>query len=125
MTTQGSGFTENVREWAQKVLMLAMIPTIGLFAYLLYGLISGQLAGAATNHTEAKHAADLVNQLSSYLNISLVISLLCCLLLFFDFEPLGLILVVIAAILAYGVRLALDLLGSGQLANGLASDALF
>jgi hypothetical protein len=125
MTTQGSGFSENMREWAQKILMLSLFPTIGLFAYLMYGLVSGQLAGAAANHTEARHAAELVNQLSSYFNISLVVSLLCCLLLFFDYEPLGLILVIIAGMLAYGIRFAVNFLGSNQLTNGPASEALF
>jgi hypothetical protein len=123
--TQGSGFSESAREWAQKILVLSAIPTIGLFAYLSYGLFSGQLAGVASNRVEAQHAVQLVGQLSSYLNIALVVSLLSCLFLFYESEPLGIGLVVVAGVLAYGIRFALDFLGSSQLANGEASKALF
>jgi hypothetical protein len=124
--SKGSGFSETAREWAQKTLLIGTIPAICLFAYLSYGLFSGQLAGAAGNKTEARHAVELVNQLSFYLNISLVISLLSSLFLFYEFESLGIVLVVLAGILAYGMRFAVDFLSPGQqLANGAAATALF
>ncbi len=125
MISKGTGITETVREWAQKVLMLAILPTIGLFIYLSYGLYSGQLAGAAANKTEAQHAVLLVQQLSFYLNISLIISLLSGLLLYYELDQLGIILLGLAGILAYGMRFAADFLAPGQLANGPASKALF
>jgi len=125
MISKGEGFSENVREWAQKTLIIGLIPTVCLFAYLIYGLFSGQLAGAAQNKTEALHAVQLVGQLSIVLNIALVVSLLSGLLLFYESEALGIILIVLAGILAFGIRFALEFLGSSQLANGEASKALF
>ena len=125
ISTKGAGFSETVREWAQKTFLLGLIPTIGLFAYLSYGLFSGQLAGVVHNKAEALRAVELVHQLSSYLNIVLIVALVSSLFLFYETESFGIILVAIAGILAYGIRLALDLLGSSQLANGPASQALF
>ncbi len=125
MTNQGSGISETVREWAQKTLALSLVPAIFLFAYLIYGLFSGQLAGAAQNKADARHAVELVGQLSFYLNIALVIALVSALFLYYEFEALGVILLVLAAVLAYGIRLAVDYLGSGQLANGKAAISLF
>ena len=126
MTNTGTGFSETVREWAQKTFLLGLVPAVCLFAYLTYGLASGQLAGAAHNKTDAMHAVQLVGQLSFYLNIALVIALVSGLFLFYEFEALGIILLALAAILAYGIRFAIDYLGSGQqLANGDAAKALF
>lgn len=124
MISKGTGFTETMREWAQKVFILGLIPTLGLFAYLSYGLFSGQLAGAAANKGEAYHAVLVVNQLSSYLNIGLIVSLISGLLLFYEVEALGFILLAIGGVLAFGIRFGLDFLGSSQLANGAASKAL-
>ena len=124
MIKEGSGISETVREWAQKTFLLGLVPALCLFAYLTYGLISGQLAGVAHNHAEAQRAVDLIGQLSFYLNIALVVALLSALFLFFENEALGIVLLLIAAILAYGIRFGIDFLGSSQLLNGSAAKAL-
>lgn len=121
----GSGFKESVREWAQKSLILGAIPAVLLFAYLCYGLFTGQLAGEAHTHAERLHAVQLVQQLSFYLNIALVVALVSSLVLFYEVESLGAILLAVAGILAYGIRFAVDFLGSSQVANGAAAKALF
>jgi len=124
--TTGSGFTETVREWAQKAFLLGGIPAIGLFAYLSYGLFSGQLAGVAQDKTTARHAVELVTQLSIYLNVTLVIALVSSLFLFFEIEAFGFILIAIAGVLAYGLRFALEFLDpSKQLGNSESSAVLF
>lgn len=125
MINQGSGISETVREWAQKVFVLSLIPVVCLFTYLAYGLFSGQLAGAAHSHKEALHAVELVGQLSLYLNVALVIALISSLFMYYEFEALGIVLLVLAAILAYGIRFGLDFAGSSQIANGSAAKALF
>src|SRR5579862_1648386 len=100
MIKDGSGFSESVREWAQKTLLLGLVPTLCLFAYLTYGLISGQLAGVAHNPAESQRAVELIGQLSFYLNIALVVALLSALLLFYESEATGIVLLLIAAVLA-------------------------
>ncbi|HLJ55302.1 MAG TPA: hypothetical protein VKT77_09690 [Chthonomonadaceae bacterium] len=125
MTTQGSGFSESVREWAQKTFLLGMIPAVCLFAYLTYGLFTGQLAGSLHTHEERLHAIQVVNQLSLYLNIALVVALISALFLFFESDSLGITLVILAGVLAYGIRFLLAFLNSGQTENGPAAVALF
>lgn len=124
ISTSGSGLQESFREAAQKVCVLAGVPTIGILAYLIYALVTGQLAEAAHGKDHA-HALEVIRQLSLYMNIGLVVTLISAILVFYEVEQFGFILVALAGFLAYGFRYLLDFLGSQHLATGAAADALF
>lgn len=127
ISTRGSGFGEIVRDWARNVFYIGLIPTVGLIGYLLYGLFTGQLANTAHNKLDA-HAVELISQLSTWLNISLVVTLIASLFIFYEYESFGIILVSLAAFLAFGLRFVVEFLfssDSARLTAGHASQALF
>ena len=109
-----------------KVFQFSLLPTLGLFLYLFWGLFSGQLADVQGKPTEAQHALLLVNQLSFYLNISLVVTLLTSILLFYEVEAYGFILTGLGAFLAYGLQFCIDMLfasDAARMTSGAASKA--
>ena len=106
--------SDNVLDIIKKVFQGALILTLLLFTYLMYGLLSGQMADAGSKPAEAQHALQLVKQLSLYLNIGLVITLLTGILLYYEAESFGVILLLIAAFLAYGLQLSIALLLSSD-----------
>ena len=73
-----------------------------MFGYLLYGLVSGDFANAAMKQEEARHALTLVNQISTYLNVALVITMVSSIILYYEETVFGFALLGISAILAYG-----------------------
>lgn len=104
-----------------KVLIVSGIVTFAAFGYLLFGLFSGQLAATATSKDAQAHALQLVQSTGNVLNISLVATLLCAALLYYEEEAFGLILCIVAAFLAFGLNFLFDFIGSG--ANLTASEA--
>jgi hypothetical protein len=78
-----------------------------MFVYLLYGLLSGAFADAAMKKEEALHALTLVSQISGYLNITLVVTMLCAILLYYEEVVFGFILLAVSAVLAYGLQLGM------------------
>jgi len=119
--------SDQVLDVIKKIFQISLIPTLLLFLYLLYGLISGQMADVAGKPTESAHALELVRQLSLYLNISLVVTLLSAILLYYDEDAFGVILLLVAAFLAYGLQLAIDLIFSSdatRLVNNTAAQEL-
>jgi hypothetical protein len=119
--------SDSVLDAIKKVFQVSLIPTLGLFIYLMYGLFSGALADVAGKPAESAHALQLVQQLSLYLNISLVVTLLTGILLYYEIDSFGIILLLIAAFLAYGLQFSIDLLFSSdatRLVNNKASQEL-
>ncbi len=128
--THADGSSENflpqaVIDILAKVFIIALIVTVGAFGYLLYGLFSGALAQANTTHEIRLHAIQLVQSTSNILNISLLVTLGCGVLLFYENEATAIIMLVVAAFLAFGLQFLLDYLGSqsGNLVNGDAAKA--
>ena len=104
-----------------KVFIIALIVTIGAFGYLLYGLFSGDLAHATSTHEIRLHANQLVQSASSMLTISLAVTIVCGLLLFYENEAIAIIMLVVSAFLLFGLQFLLDYFGSQ--ASLTASDA--
>jgi hypothetical protein len=100
----------------QKVFYVGLIASVALFGYLIYGLFTGQMANAA-GKSELQHATELVTQLSFYLNISLVITVIAASVLFYEAEAAGLVLLLIAAFMAYGLRFSIDFLFASDAAR--------
>lgn len=107
---------DSIIEVLQKVFLLSSIITLALFGYLLFGLFSGQLADAGSRSAiDKQHALDLVSSLGTYLNGSLVLTLLLACVLFYDIEITGLIMLVLAGVLAYGLKFGMDYFGANHL----------
>ena len=125
-TSSSTAFFNSVQDLAKNVFYVSLFPTIGILAYLLYGLFSGQLADASAGKASLQ-TIHLVGQLSFYLNISLIVTLLTSLLLFYEYDALAYALVATAGILAYGIKFSIDFLFSSEaarLTKGDASSAL-
>ncbi len=91
-----------------KVFLAALVVTIGAFGYLLYGLFSGALATAGMNAAAKLHALQLVQSTAGVLNASLVITLICAIILYYENEAIAVIMLVISAFLAFGLNFLLD-----------------
>ena len=120
--TSESFLPQAVIDILMKVFLVAIIATVGAFGYLLYGLFSGALAAATTTHEIRLHANQLVQSTSNILNISLAVTLVCGLLLFYENEAIAIIMLAISAFLLFGLQFLLDYLSS-QSGNLTASDA--
>jgi hypothetical protein len=111
ITRSGEGLsgilTDQVLDNVKKVFQFALIISLAMFGYLLYGLLSGAFADAAMKLDEAKHALTLVNQVSTYLNIGVVLTMLCAILLYYEELTFGFALLGISAVLAYGIQLGM------------------
>ena len=107
---------QTITDIASKVFPIAGILTVILLAYLLYGLFSGQLTDVAGMSSEQKaHAVDLVTSVSRYLNISLILTLLSSLFLFYEQALLAYILLGLAAAFGIGLNYLMDAyFGSGS-----------
>ena len=127
----GSGIsdilTEGVHDNIKKLFQLALAATGIMFGYLMWGLFTGALSNFADKPNEARHALDVVNQVSNYLNVTLVVTLLTAILLYYEEAVFGFSLLAISAFLAYGFQFAIDLLfdsDAHKLTAGDASKAL-
>ena len=111
ITQSGEGLsgilTDSVVDNIKKVFQVALLASVVMFGYLLYGLLSGAFADAAMKPEEARHSLTLVNQVSTYLNISVVITLICGILAFYEETFFGFVLLAVSAVLAYGLQLGM------------------
>ena len=64
-TSSNSAFFSSIQDLAKNVFFVSLFPTIGLLAYLLFGLFSGQLADASAGKASL-HTIQLVSQISFY-----------------------------------------------------------
>ncbi len=123
--------TSVLMDWIAVLFKVSVVVTACIFGYLLYGLFSGQLADAAVGNTtvgvaaaDKQHVLNLINQLCSWLNVTLVISLICCCVLYADEEATGFIMLASAAFLAFGLQFCIDTLfaaDAARLTSGPAS----
>jgi hypothetical protein len=115
---------QSVIDVLAKVFLVALAVTVGAFGYLLYGLFSGALAEAGQSGPVRQHALQLVQSTSTVLNASLVVTLLCGLVLYYENEALAVILLVASALFAFGLNFLLDFVSQGQnLSAGMAAQA--
>lgn len=117
---------QSVIDFLAKLFIVGLIVMVASFGYLVYGLFSGALASASQTHEVRQHALDLVHSTSKVLNVSLVVTLICALLLYYENEALAIILLLVAAFLAFGLHFVLDFAAQGQgqnLTAGTAAEA--
>lgn len=103
-------------DWTRRVLQLAAVGAILLYAYLLYGLFMGDIGHWSTLAAADKiRIAGNIDGAINYLNMVLGVLLLTVCILFYDEEATGYVLVAGSVALYYGLPLLIDLLLSGQL----------
>jgi hypothetical protein len=119
--------SDQAEDLIKKLFQLAVVVSVLLFGYLMYGLFFGDLSAVSGKPDLEQHAVQLVGQFSNYLNIALVVTLLTSILLYYDESIYGFSLLAIAAFLAYGVQFCLDLITgseSSKITSGMATKAL-
>jgi hypothetical protein len=114
---------QTITDVATRAFQISLVLTLLMFLYLLYGLISGQLADMQhMSSAEQLHALQVVQSLSFWLNISLVVLLVSSSIVYLEIDALGYLFLVLAAFLAYGFDFLVDtLVGGGKILNGPAS----
>ncbi len=96
-------------DWTKKLLQLAVVALIALGGYLIYGLFSGGVGNWSSLDaaTQARIAANIQGTIR-YLNVALIVLLVSSIILYYDEESLGYVLVVIALLLYFGVPYFVD-----------------
>lgn len=119
--------SDRVIDILSKIFQFSLIPTIALTVWLMWGLFSGRLADVSTmsakDHADALHT---ITTLSQALNVSLVATVVSAGLIYMEMEALGVIYLLIAAFLAFGLQVVIAALFSGEqarLTSGEASKA--
>ena len=105
---------QSVIDILAKVFLVGSIVSALAFGYLIYGLFSGALATAGQDHMARLHALQLVQSTSGVLNASVVVTLVCALVLYYENEALAVILLVSSVFLAFGLNFLLDFLAQTQ-----------
>ena len=119
-----SFLSDKVIDILTKVFQVSLIPTILLTLWLMWGLFSGRLADVA-GMSAADHASALqtITTLSLWLNVSLLLTIVSGGLIYLEIEALGVIYLLVAAFLAFGLQFVISALFSGQSAKLLSGDA--
>lgn len=118
-------FISNIQGIARKTFLVGLIPAIGILCYLIYGLLTNQLSDTGGN---SARAVQIIQQLSLWLNIALVVTVISGLFLYYDEDWFGFTLLAVAALLAFGIRYLIDFLfaaDSASMTVGKAAQALF
>lgn len=114
---------QSLIDFLAKLFIVGLVVLIASFGYLVYGLFSGALAIANQTTEVQRHAIQLVTSTSNVVNVSLVVTLLCAVLLYYENEALAIILLLVAAFLAFGLNFLLDFVAGGQnLTAGVAAN---
>lgn len=113
-------------DFAALAFKLSLVTTVGLLGYLLWGLFSGSLADAMqpSQGTDPKQVLQAVHNVTLWLTISVVVTIVSSALLYYEEESYGFILTAIAVFLAFGLQFSIDLLfasDAARLTSGKAS----
>lgn len=119
-----SFLSDKVVDILTKVFQLSLVPTILLTVWLFWGLFSGKLADV-TGASPMDHAAALqtITTLSQGLNISLLVTVVSGGLIFMQVEALGVIYLLVAAFLAFGLQFIMGVLFSAESSKLMSGDA--
>src|SRR5579862_6000613 len=94
---------------ARTVFQIAVVVTIGLYAYLLYGLLTGQLGNVATmNAVDQGRIMNNIARVSSLMNLSIVALIVSGILCFYESIALGYAFLLISALSAYGLQFVIQ-----------------
>ena len=122
---------QTLMDWTRRVMQLAALGTIVLYAYLIYGLFVGDVGHwAILNHEERLRIGGAVQGAVTYLNVVLGVFLVSVCILYYDEEPIGYILVGGALALYYGLPFLIDAFLPNQISqwtssNNWAAHAIF
>ncbi len=102
-------------DWTKKILQLASVALVALGGYLVYGLMSGGLGNWSSLDAaaQARISANIQGTIL-YFNITLIVLLITSVILYYDEESLGYILVVLSIALYFGVPFLMDSQMPGQ-----------
>lgn len=118
---------DSLSDIAMKVFQLGVVVSGALMLYLLWGLFTGKLADVANQSpAEVQQALQTIGTLSLALNISLVLTLISAVFLYYDEDSLGWALVLLGAFLAFGLQFLMDFLftsDKARLMSGRVSEA--
>lgn len=114
-----------VQDAAQKIFVLALIATVGLYGYMGWGIFSHTLVNYNQDKSQLATLIQVVSNLSSFLNLSVILLLVSAFLVFYDDERLGVICVAFAAFLEYGLSFIIDtMFSTDKLRDGQASQMM-
>lgn len=108
------GIPSGVMDMAQKIFIAALVITLAIYAYLIYGLVTGSLANVPNMpKLDQFRVQNTVENANLYMNISLVVTLVSAIVCFWESEAIGVIMLLIAAFLAYGLQFLIEYLVEG------------
>lgn len=113
-----------IQDFSMKLFQLTAVITVLLLGWFLWGILSGSLADVPKRSVaEQKMVLQTIENISYYLNISLIINLIAGAICFYDEQTYPVILLIIAGFLMYGLQYAIDSMfgNSQQLVAGKAS----
>lgn len=125
--TQGvSGpLVEALLDNTKRVFQISIVTTVALYAYLLYGLLTGALVNVPhMSHADQARILDNISRLSLGLDVSLAALIVSAVVLYFNEAALGYIFLGLSLVFAYGLRLAIDYFfesNAARYTSGLAS----
>ena len=110
-----SQLIQAVENGAANVLRVSLPITLLIIAYLLYGLLSGKMADVAhQSHRAQIEALKTVQTVSTGLNLSLIVTLVCGCLLYYEEVSAAVVMLGAAAFFAYGLQYFAAFLGIDQ-----------
>ena len=105
---------QTVSDIAEKVFRVAVVVTLLVIVYLIYGLYSGSLADVAhQTKSQQKEALQTLNLVCNVLNISLVATLISAAILFYEEVSAAVVMLFTSAFLAYGLQFFAEWFGLG------------
>ena len=112
---------------ARTVFQLSILVTVLLYAYLLYGLFTGQLGNVAHMSTaEQSRVLNNISLVGNLMNVSILVLVVSGILCYYDTALIGYAYVAVAVLLAYGLQFSMDTFfaqNSTKYTHGLASQA--
>ncbi len=121
-----SRLVTTITDIAATAFKISLAVTLLLYGYLLWGLFSGSIANVQGMDKAAQaHALQLIQSLSTWLNLSLLVTIVSAVIVYYEQQALGGILLVIAAFMAFGLQLLINVLFAGDAAHyksGAASE---
>lgn len=100
---------QTLMDWTRRIMQLAVVATVLLYAYLMYGLFAGDVGNWA--HLAAAEKTRIATNIEGavfYLNIALGVLLFTVCILYYDEEALGYVLIAASVVLYFGLPFLLN-----------------
>ena len=103
---------QTVTDYAAKIFQITLVTTLLLLGWLLWGMFSGKLADTPKMpRIEQAQALQTVQTITTWLRISLIVNLVSVCILFYEVTVVPVVLLSIAAFLAFGLQYVADFMG--------------